>query len=348
MVWIYLSGRRTPVYGKVGEGEAEVLQQARDTLAVQHQIGRTFTVGSVEEFIETVWRPSKEIRRTSQIKYRGILNHHILPAIGRLPLTAVRYEHVLAMRNNLTRKDGRKGALSPRHKREVVALTKDIFNLARQVRGIPDPTEALQLPKVAQKKERTEPEADFTIKLLAAARCSKHTAWLEGPLFAAMFLGLRRGEVAGLKKSDIDRKALAIHIRTQRHPAYSSDVSPKGDKARTIEVPLEIIQRLEMYSRHDSVYVFVQKSGKPVYPNEISKKTPGLCEDAGLGRRTFHDLRALAASNLLAAGADPLSIMEILGHTKFDTSLRYLDAKAKAKREGIGALLRTLDKAQNE
>lgn len=263
-----------------------------------------------------------------------------MPAIGDKQLKAVTWEDIQALKDGASRKDGRKIAkpISARHRREIVLLVKDIFNLALRLKkttGVEEnPCDLVTLPAISRKKERDEPEEDFAVRLMTAA-IETGEPFKVLVIFFSMFLALRRGEICGLPRTAIDRKNLRIQIYTQLQP-YGGSVDTKG-KPRTIPITAEMLAFIDKHTEANA-FLVVSKSGKPLSPNEVSKWVPKLCQDARLTRLTLHDLRAFAVSNLLAMGVDVLTIMEILGHTKIDTSWLYLYAREKNKREALSNL----------
>ena len=303
-----------------------------------------FSPGSFAHFVYKVWTPRTypEVRSTTRQAYDGLLVHHILPALGRLPIADIGYTEMDTLKRSIARRDKREGLPSPKRVREILMLVKSILGLyakleRAQNRQAREDWSLVRMPEPPRKKERPQPEADFTERLMAQAKGH----WMEGPLLCALFLGLRRGEVCGLKWSAIDRQELRLSVSEQRHPKLAAGSTTKG-KPRTLPITERLIQHLDALGDRESVYVFTMpgKGGRiPLLENEISKQTPRLCAKAKVGRRTFHDLRSFAASNLLDLGVDLVSIMEILGHTKIDTTELYLYAREKSKREGLSKLL---------
>lgn len=327
---------RTPIYG---HSEAECLQNAQDFVAGKSLAAtlRRFETGTLAAFIYDTYTRHvyPEIRATSKRRHDVNLRLHILPALGHLQLHEITVDDVLTLKESLRRQDNRKGELSPKSRREVLLLLRSVFNLAMKL-GIvaKSPAHIVSLPIIPNKQTRSEPEPDFTERIFAQA----HGHWMRGPLFAALFLGLRRGEVCGLKWSAIDRKKLVLHVREQRHPDLPDGSTPKTDKTRELPITQGLLDHLDALGDQSSIYVFTD-GGKPILPNEVSKRVPRLCAKAGLEQRRFHDLRSFAASNLSALGVDAVTIMEILGHTELSTTRLYLDGKAAQKRAAFEKLL---------
>lgn len=328
--------RPLAVYGKTE-------QEAEEKLAALAKAGSgpappAYSAGTFAEFVYSVYTPHvyPDIRNTSRRKYDELFRYHILPALGRLPIAEIGIQEMQALRQGLKRTDRRKGPLSPTHVREIVLREKEVLKLAHGL-GYTSRTDwrIAKAPDRPRKKPRIEPDPDFTERLLLAAEGT----YMVGPLFCALFLGLRRGEICSLKWKAIDRKNLRIVVSEQLQ-AIDGQVRTKGD-TRVIPVPQELMARLDEWGDKDSEYVFTV-CGAPLRPNEVSKQTPRLCEKAQLPRCTLHDLRAFAASNLFALGVDPITVMEILGHTNLNTTMIYAYGREHKKRKALGRLLKGL------
>ncbi len=340
-------GRRA----QYGSTQEEADRKARALEAAAKQLDTpppapTWPGGSFAAFVYDVWTPHvyPDLRATSIRSYDSILRHHVLPALGHLSIASIGYEELKDALTGLQRADG-KGSLPARRANEAAMRAKEILSLyvsLETAKGNQARTD-WRLVKAAKKptrKERAEPPVDFTQALLGA--CTGRFAWAKGPVFAAMFLGLRRGEVAGLMWSDVDRAALTIRVFEQRQPEHKEGRVPTKGQGRTIPVPASLLDWLDKLGDRRSVFVFTGAKGTPVPVNELSKVVPRLCEGTGMPPVTFHDLRSFAASNLHELGVEWLEIMEILGHTRLDTSLIYLNAKSAKKRTALEGLLNRL------
>jgi integrase len=339
---------RVAQYGKTQEeadAKARALESATKELATPPP-APTWPVGSFAAFVYEEWMPHvyPHIRATTIRSYDSILRHHVLPALGHFPIASVGYREVQAAIDGMQRVD-ENGALPARRKNEATMRIKEILNFyaaLQSAKGTPARTDwsLVKPPKRKRRKDRPEPPEDFTAKILGA--CVGRFAWAKGPVFAALFLGLRRGEVAGLMWSDIDREALTINVSEQRQREYKDGRAPTKGEGRVIPVPAALLDRLDKLGNKESVFVFTGARGTPVPVDEISKVAPRLCEAAGLPPVTFHDLRSFAASNLADLGVDLPVIMEILGHSKLDVTMLYVNRKNAAKRKALEALLEKL------
>ena len=165
---------------------------------------------------------------------------------------------------------------------------------------------------------------------------------MEGPVWAAACLGLRRGEVCGLKVTDVDMEAGILSLKATRDKwgEYPIKGATEGEE-RAIALPEVLLQKLLGYSEDGQLYVFLDR-GRPIHPDRITKSMAELCRAAEVPAMTFHDLRAAAASNLRALGVDPWTIMTILGHSSLDMTTIYQDVRSKDQQAAIGALASAL------
>lgn len=96
---------------------------------------------------------------------------------------------------------------------------------------------------------------------------------MAGQLLCALFLGIRQGEIYGLKWAAIDRSSLEIAVSEQLQPI---DVQVKTKSAiRVIPVPKTVLDIIDQLGDRQNEYVFTSDHC-PLRPNEVSKQTPRL------------------------------------------------------------------------
>ncbi len=67
--------------------------------------------------------------------------------------------------------------------------------------------------------------------------------------------------------------------------------------------------------------VFVSKKGTLLDPDNASHQWDRVRKEAGLPWLRLHDLRHACASMLLASGASPRTVMQILGHSQIGLTM---------------------------
>jgi len=154
--------------------------------------------------------------------------------------------------------------------------------------------------------------------------CADHL----GPIvLTALCTGMRRGEILGLTWGQVDLGKRTIRIERT-----------KSGRERTVFINgllLHELQRLGMASRR-SEYVFLGPNGKPMMDVKTAFKT--ACRRAGIKGLRFHDLRHHAASKMVEAGIDLVTVSKILGHASIQTTMRYAHPTPENMRKAVELL----------
>ena len=158
------------------------------------------------------------------------------------------------------------------------------------------PTPQKRIPNVL-----TEEQTAILIKALQGHPC-------EVPLLLALMLGLRRGEILGLRQEDYDRKnkRICIHrvmVETKERK-YVEKATPKTQSSnRILSVPPYLADRIEE----------LLDAGKPICSfsaARICKTLELVLEKNNLPKLTLHDLRRQNASIMLSLGIADKYAME--------------------------------------
>ncbi len=176
-------------------------------------------------------------------------------------------------------------------------------------------------------------------------------------------LGLRRGEVCGLKWADVSFTDKTLSIR-QTHVAVGGEVIEKGPKSRrgyrTLPLFQPVLGALEQLSTAqlaekaaagaayagdvDSGFVCCDELGQPVHPEWWSSEFGRLCRAAGLPKIRLHDCRHSTNSLLEHLGVSPSIRASWFGHTIAVNTATYTHASA-ADLEVISTALGDIFKA---
>ncbi|MFD9608154.1 tyrosine-type recombinase/integrase [Streptomyces sp. NPDC059083] len=206
----------------------------------------------------------------------------------------------------------------------------------------------------AKTRELSPWSLDETLDFLAAAR--------KDPLYAAFVLaiamGLRRGELVGLRWADIDldKRVLYVRQQTQRRRGVLYDDDPKGRRRRAVPLPAMCIAPLRWHRMRQndqrakagedwkgSDYVFTTRTGSPVEPRNVYRSFTRVAASAGLRVIRLHDARHGCATLLTAAGVAPRVVMEILGHSQISITMDvYTHVVQDTQREAISHMDRLL------
>jgi integrase len=183
--------------------------------------------------------------------------------------------------------------------------------------------------------------------------------------YTLLVTGLRRGELAALTFRDIDwearelvvRGGVAKNHRERRVPIDSGlwDILKRQEAGRESRQPGKGRTRrirAAISARFSREHVFVSPLGVPLINDSVTLR-PFLscCEKAKVQVKTLdaegrvvehvdvHSLRRTFATNLIANGADPKTVQELMGHATLDMTMRiYTKIHKDTKRQAMGKL----------
>lgn len=169
-------------------------------------------------------------------------------------------------------------------------------------------------------------------------------------IILALYLGLRKGEILGLKFGDFDMEKKVVHIQRQlvsdvkveeggyRIEEYNIvERDPKSEKSnRILRVPnivlVELEKRRQMVRLNksmlgdqycDSDYVSCQKNGLRRGLSSLNSEINRICENNLLPHITVHSLRHMFATILLERGVSIAKISGMLGHSSVHTTFEF-------------------------
>ena len=149
--------------------------------------------------------------------------------------------------------------------------------------------------------------------------------------------GLRRHEVAGLVRFDVDEQAGRVVVRG------------KGSKTREVYIAGGALGAMVAWcairgTNPGPLFVAIQKNGvmlhEHITPQAVYKIVKTRREQAGVSVFSPHDLRRSLTGNLLQAGADINTVAGILGHSDINTTARY-DRRNSIEKKRVAGLVNT-------
>ena len=164
----------------------------------------------------------------------------------------------------------------------------------------------------------------------------------------AAFVGLRKGEMLGMRRRDLDLDAALVTIDQARQLSRRGDQQngPPNTEAgrRSVTIPSAILDDLrrhvDRYAQpDDDGYVFTGVKGGPLAPHVLQKAWDKARTKLDLGDLHLHDLRHLAGTLAASTGASTKEVMHRLGHASPQAALRY----QHATRDRDVAIARALD-----
>ena len=320
-----------PATGKIiyknvlGKTQDEVRKKLRQALGESEHLDFT-TRGkyNVGEWMD-IWFEHYallKVRYSSHQTYQGYIKNHIKPYIGDIPvekLTSLElqrlYKHLLeeGRVNRLESRNQPKG-LTPKTVRNINQMIRSAMEMAKEQRIILyNPAEKCVLPKVEYREMQTLPEEGIACFMEAAKAYNMYEMY-----YIELVTGLRRGELCGLKWSDVDFKHKTLHVRRQLYRKNGEIVAAPlktKNSYRNLSLSDEAIRVLKQQKlKTNDQYVFPSQFGGPISPDSMNNTLHHVLDKAGLQRIRFHDLRHTFATIALQNGVDIKTVSSMLGH----------------------------------
>ena len=326
----YTAGR-DPESGKViyknvlGKTQAEVKEKLgraiEDNKGLDIVKASQYTVGQWMD----VWFENYakiKVRPSSHKTYKGYIENHIKPSIGKIPLSKLTTLEVQALYRKLLTsgrveriesKQQPKG-LSAKTVRNINQVISSAMELAKSQKLISsNPTDGCALPKVEHQEMKT-----LTADQLAAFfREAKNSGVFE-MYYLELATGLRRGELLGLKWDDINLDTGTIQVKRQvariNGEVVEAPLKTKNSY-RTLSIGADTVEILrEQRSKVAGEYVFPSPNGGPISPDSVLHMLHRVLDRAGLPPLRFHDLRHTFSTLALQNGVDIKTVSGMLGH----------------------------------
>ena len=268
-------------------------------------------------------------------RYQEMIDGHIRPALGSYLLPKLAPLHIQAFYSRALasgRKDG-KGGLSAQSVVHFHRLLNKAFAQALKWQLLArNPIQAVEPPK-AQRQEMRALDEDETASLLSLLGATR----LYMPVMLAVTAGLRRGEILGLRWSNVDLATGTITVvqSLEQTKAGLRFKVPKTHRSRRcIALPTITVETLRShrvrqaedrlalgpaYEDHD--LVCPRPGGSPWPPDVFSTAFAFFVRRSSIRPFRFHDLRHSHASHLLRAGVHPKIVSERLGHSTVSITL---------------------------
>lgn len=249
--------------------------------------------------------------------YQSLIRLHVSPIIGHLAIDQLTALHIRPLLARIAAEGHTRTA-----ELCFVMLKAALADLPQQpMKGVPRPAHIQKSP---------DAWSDEQIATYAAALVG-HPHGLA--LSLGLALGLRRGEICGLRWSDVSWETSEIYVTNQRMRLDSGqliDALPKSrSSVRTVPVPAPLMANLRQ-ARQLAGYI------DGITPSGLNKAHRMLVKRLGLPYIPLHGLRHSMATSCIRHGGDMRSLQLLLGHARYSTTAdRYTHPDRQMLRNAI-------------
>ncbi len=271
-------------------------------------------------WLEDAAQPS--LHGTTYASYKGVVNGHLIPALGRIALVKLTAPDVLKYQ-----KTKLVSGLSARTVTYHRAILRRALADAVKWELVYKNAAALASPPRAVRHEVSPFTPDEARTFLSKIPGNR----LEALYVMAMGTGMRQGELLGLtwKRVNLDTGTATVKQQMQRVNGKLTLVEPKtAQSRRTVALPSIVVTALTAHRERQRFerkwagsrwqehgLVFTTTIGTPLDSANVTHNFQKTLSEAKIRKQRFHDLRHYAATLLLAQGADLRTIMDVLGHS---------------------------------
>lgn len=305
--------------------------------------GKTTLGEFLEKWLKDYAKPNLSPRGFE--RYQDIIRKHLMPELGSILLTQLKPEHL--QKHYTTKQNDGLSARTIRYHHAVlhVALKTAVkWGLLSR-----NPADAVDPPRARHNEMNTWCEHEINQFLETAKGSPYYTLF-----YTALFTGMRRSELLGLKWSDVDFIMSQIYVNRSLHHLKDGSyifTEPKSAKSRrTIALPPSAILLLKEHHEKqkleramlgipltDNDLVFSTLEGKPLRPNTVTRAWETLAVRAGIKVIRLHDARHTHASIMLKQGIHPKIVQERLGHASIQMTLDTYSHVAPGLQEAAAA-----------
>lgn len=296
----------------------------------------------------------------TQEHYSKLLAEHILPTFGPMTLRDIEPEHVDAWHERtLTH--------APTMRAHAYGLLRTICGTATDRRLMSSNPARIVGAGNADRDRDVRPATLEELVVIVENMPDRHRLLV----LLASWCSLRFGELAALRRSDVDTKNGLIHVRQGVVRAEGQTIvkTPKTTAGRRdVSIPPHLLQlvrehRLEHADASPNGLMFPSANGGYLAPSSFYGKAAEAARDGSVKRAgwgwygarqaagrddlRFHDMRHTGAVLSAQTGATVAELMHRLGHTTAGAAMRYQHAAAERDHE-IARRLSALAEGQNQ
>jgi integrase len=262
------------------------------------------------------------------------INNHVLPVLGRRPLSSLRRTDVEAFCASLEVKPSTVATIH-QHLSQLLAGAVDDGLIHR------NPASRARLPK--KEPSRAQPVPVETVARIAAALPD----WMKVAVPLGVGVGLRQGEASGLTVDRIDFLRRTLRVDRQLVNRYVPEpvLAPPKTASSHRTIPLaqfvvdELAAHLKAFPAEPGATILRAPGGGFVDSDVFGHQWRRAVKAAGVPGLRYHDLRHTFASTLLSRGVSIKAVADWLGHASPTITLQTYAHLMPADEEVARAVL---------
>jgi len=298
---------------------AKLAAALRDKAAGLYVAGPSQTVGAF--LADWLLDAAGRLQPRTVERYAGLIRLHINPALGAIRLRKLTPQDIVRLYADL------RTTLATASVAQIHAVLHSALGQAVRWHAIAhNPVAAVRSPRPMRREMRFLDPRQVRVMLDAAAGDP-----LEALYVAAVFTGLRLGELLGLRWRDVDLDARSLVVRhtlTRVEGEWVLRQPKTTHSARTVRLAARAAEALRAHYIGEAerllalghrigpeTLVWSDRWGDPVNAWHVTERELApLLARAGLPRVRFHDLRHSFASMMLSEGVRVDVVSRMLGH----------------------------------
>lgn len=326
----WVSGFKTKQEAKNALCEA----RAQIKLGLYREPSNQIVAEYISDWFHTV---HKSVLKPSTVRgYEVNIRKHILPSVGSYKLDQLNRMHVQKMCNDMAEKGLKSNTILYALRVLAACMNDAVLND--------------HIPKNPCKKINVK-KAKYHATILSKQQIGALlTGAKESPIYLeillAATLGLRRGELLGLRYSDFNFEKGTVHVQNQITEARMRNQVETGDQSiwgwstlktaesnRVLSVPKPVLDAVKArqsdqklnrlrngYAYHNLDLVCCDEHGDFLKPPTLYKRFKKLLERLQLPSIRFHDLRHSFATLMIEEHAPLKAVSYVLGHSNISTT----------------------------
>jgi integrase len=313
-----------------------------------HQLAEVWLEQLDDGLVRT--RSGGPYKPSTRIGYRQVIEDWIVPELGQYRLAGLDHDVVQDMIERML-----SGGADDKHRKKSASTVRNAITALRAMWRHPaarksqpgNPMDGLALPASPKGRDRYATPGEAAT-LLAVLPRADQAIW-----GTALYAGLRRGELLGLRTSDVDVATGVIRVEQAYDPRSKRTIPPKSYAGRR-KVPIAGLLRDQLIDARARSFergldlVFGRDDGRPFSYNGLLDRAKRIWDLHGVEPIGLHECRHTFASLMIAAMGDagrfnPKVLQTLMGHASItETYDRYGHLMPGSETEAAGLLDRYL------